>query len=349
MSIPAASPTRTTGAPPRHHRISEPRHVDGDPPPLTDYEVVDEGGLLRLRYYAPEVRSQRTPIVLVYALLKRPYILDLQPDRSIVRNFLRQGFPVYLTDWIPPARADAWRGFEAYVNQDLARAIDCIRSREQVEGVSLVGYCFGGLLAVVYAALHPESVAHLVVFALPFELRASVVPQAIDSVTRAFGNCPAWLIRAGLTALVPSRFYLPLYLSSDLGEPELARPWWGSRSSVERALQPWMESDVPMARRVFSEVMKNVFGKHTLAEGRFRVNGERVNLERIRCPVLSIIGERDRLVPPTSASRFVERVGSRDASNLVFPVGHLGLAVGLSAHRELWPQVGAWLNNRTPN
>ncbi len=349
MSTGAVDPTRSwRRASGKRWRDRRARAYIDDPPPTTPYDVVDESGLLRLRYYAPEAPSRRTPVVLVYALLKRPYILDLQPDRSIIRTFLRQGFPVYLTDWIPPARADAWRGFDAYVNQDLARALECVRAREGVERVSLLGYCFGGLLSVIYTALHPETVEHLVVFALPFEMRAPVFPGAIDSITRVYGNCPAWLIRAGLNALVPSRFYLPLYLSRDLGEPELARSWWVPRPSVERALEPWMESDVPMAGRIFRETMKDVFGDRQLAESRFLVGGARVDLERICGPVLSILGERDRLVPPKSASAFVDRVGSQDASNLLFPSGHLGLAVSRAAQRELWPRVGAWLKSRTP-
>ncbi len=343
---PTRTPRRTAPTARRDHHAPKPLPSVGDPPPTTPYEVVDEGGLLRLRYYRPDEPLQRTPVVLVYALLKRPYILDLQPDRSVVRNFLRQGFPVYLTEWIPPAQADVWRGFDAYVNQDLARGVECVRKREDVERVSLVGYCFGGLLSVIYTALHPETVSHLVPFALPFEMRMPLVPQAVDYIAGVFGNCPAWLIRAGLNAMVPSRFYLPLYLSRDLGEPDLARSRWASKSSLHRALEPWIESDVPMAGRIFREVMKDVFLHRQLAESRLRVGRERVDLDRIRCPVLSIIGGRDRLVPPKTAASFVDRVGRGDASNLIFASGHLGLAVSLAAQQELWPQVGAWLQQQ---
>ena len=92
-----------------------------DPPGVTPYTVVYEGGKVRLRHYQAAGTRHRTPIVLAYALIKRPYILDLLPGRSVVETLTKQGFDVYLIDWIPPTRADSWRGFDAYVNQDLAK------------------------------------------------------------------------------------------------------------------------------------------------------------------------------------------------------------------------------------
>jgi polyhydroxyalkanoate synthase len=95
--------------------------------------VVTEQGKLRLRYYRPQGQPQPTlPVLLVYALVKRPFILDFQPGRSVVEALTRQGFAVYLTDWIPPTPNDAWRGFDAYVNSDLVHAVQCICRREKV-------------------------------------------------------------------------------------------------------------------------------------------------------------------------------------------------------------------------
>ena len=318
-----------------------------DPPAWTPFEIVDEGGLLRLRHYGSDAESSGLPpILLVYSLIKRPYILDLMPERSLVRNFLQQGFSVYLTDWLPPGFDDTRRGLDAYINGDLARAVECVRSRERVERISVVGCCFGGLLAVIYAALYPRSIQSLVPFALPFELRPPLGWETVDYVTRLYGNVPAWLIHAGLTAGTPSRANLPAYLAEDLGEPELARSAWEPQSPVERALQPWMNSDVPLAGGFFRDVMQDAYRHAELAQSQLRVGDRRVVLEQIRCPVLNIIGERDQLVPPESTVSLIERVGSRDASNLLFPTGHLGLMVSLAAQQTLWPRVGAWLRSR---
>jgi len=314
-----------------------------DPPTCTPFEIVHEGGLLRLRHYEPVAKSAGPPVMLVYSLIKRPYILDLVPTRSVVRSLLRQGFSVYLTDWLPPELADAGRGFDAYVNEDLARAVACVQRREGVEQISLIGCCFGGILCVIYAALHPATVKHLVPFASPFEMHPALVPGSVECVTAMYGNVPAWLIHAGLNAQVPARLNLPLYLAQDLGEPELVQSNLDSEPRFRTAIQKWMNSDVPLAGRVFREMMRDAYWNSQLAENRLRVGDQQVTLEHITCPVLNIAGVRDQLVPPESAAALIEHVGSREASNLVFPTGHLGLMVSLAAQRDLWPRIGNWL------
>jgi polyhydroxyalkanoate synthase len=259
----------------------------------------------------------------------------------MVRSFLRQGFSVYLTDWLPPLPEDAGRGLHAYVNEDLASAVECVRRRERVERISLLGCCLGGFLAVVYAALYPQDVQRLVPFALPFESRPPLAHGAAEYLVRFYGNVPAWWIRAGMNARVANPLDLPSYLAEELGEPELAMA--GPRPAVQRMLERWFGSDVPLTGRLFCEVIRDAYGDAQFAENRLCVGDRRVALEQIRCPVLNVSAERDRLVPPQESAAFIERVGSREASNLVFPGGHLGLMVSLAAHERLWPHVGRWL------
>ena len=315
-----------------------------DPPPTTPFEVIDEHGLLRLRHYAAVGgMPAATPVLLVYSLFKRPYVLDLMPERSIVRSLTSQGFSVYLADWQPPSAKDASRGLDAYVNEDLAHAIECVRKRERVERVALIGCCFGGLLALIYTALYPRNVSHFVPFALSIKLRPQLFPAAIEWLAQIYGNVPAWWIHAGLNARVPSPPEIAGYLARDFGEPELER---GPESAVQRALMRWFDSDVPLSGQVFCEVMRDAYWYGQLAENRLNVGGRRVALEDIRCPVLNISAEHDRLVPPESTAPLVALVGSRESRNIVFPTGHLGLMVSLAAHQRLWPGVGLWIRSR---
>jgi polyhydroxyalkanoate synthase subunit PhaC len=319
-------------------------HLIDDPPPTTPFDVVEESGLLRLRHYRSDHRSaSAAPVLFVSSLFKRPYILDLLPKRSLVRTFLRQGFSVYLTDWLPPLAEDAGRGLHDYVNCDLARAVECVRKREGVEGVSLVGCCLGALLSVIYAALHPLDVHRLVPFALPFESRPPFLPGAAAQLVSLYGNVPAWWIRMAMNARVTNAFQLPAFLAEELGEPELAQPGSSQPTDVQCMLERWFGSDVPLAGRLFCEVMQDAFGDSQFAEGRLQVGNQRVALEQVECPVLNISAERDGVVPPQDSASFIERVGSREANNLVFPNGHLGLMVSRAAHETLWPYVGTWL------
>ena len=314
-----------------------------DPPPTTPFDVVDECGLLRLRHYRSDRSARAAPVLFVYSLFKRPYILDLLPERSLVQTFLREGFPVYVTDWLPPLSRDDGRGLHDYVNCDLARAVECVRKREGVERVSLVGCCLGGLLAVIYAALHPHNVERLVPFALPFESPPPFPPGAAAQLVSLYGNVPAWWIRMAMNGRVSNPFQLPAFFAEELGEPELAESVGTQPTGVRCKLEQWFGSDVPLAGRLFCEVMQDAFGDSQFAKGRLRVGDRRVRLEDVECPVLNISAERDSLVPPQDSASFIERVGSREANNLVFPNGHLGLMVSRAAHELLWPYVGTWL------
>ena len=321
--------------------------VPPDPPAETPFEVVDETGLLRLRRYRPDDAPDPGPVVLfVYSLFKRPYVLDLTPERSIVRNLLGQGFTIYLTDWQPPTAENVERGFDAYVNGDLACAVKHVQSHEGIDRVALVGSCFGGLLALLFAALYPESVAGVVPLAVPIKMPATFSPAIVNYVVHMFGNVPGWWIRAWLNAAVPGSSHLPRYLADELEEPALRDTAAGAR--LAHAVQPWLDSDVPLAGQLFREVMCDAYWREQLAQGSFHV-GERVAaLHNIRCPVLNVSGERDRLVPPAATAVLADCVRGGTVRNLVFPATHLGLLLGAAAHAQLWPQIGAWLRSVAP-
>ena len=327
---------------------AETNRAPADPPSTTVFGIAYEGALLRLRHYEPEAPRHGPPVLLVHSFFKRPYVLDLLPDRSVVQSFLRQGFSVYLTDWLSPSDAHAHCGLHDYVERELANAVECIRRRERVRRVGLVGSCLGGFVASVYAALHPLNVERLVVLALPFESRPPFVPAVAEYLVRLYGNVPAWWIRAGLNARVADPRRLPGFLATELDEPELAQPTDGSEAvALQRALETWFGSDVPFAGQLFLEVLGDAYGRGQFAGSALMVGEQRVALGHIRCPVLSVCAEHDKLVPVEESLGFVKHVGNREASNLVFACGHLGLMLSRAAHANLWPHVGRWLGGDT--
>ena len=109
------------------------------------------------------------------------------------------------------------------------------------------------------------------------------------------------------------------------------------------ALETWFGSDVPFAGPLFLEVMGDAYGRGQFAASRLMIGERRVALRRIRCPVLNVCAEHDKLVPVEDSLAFVKHVGSREASNLVFACGHLGLMLSRAAHANLWPHVAKWL------
>lgn len=332
------------------HGLSDEYPVDTDPPAATPYRVVYEGGKTRLRYYEPVGQPLTTPLLLVYSLIKRPYILDLMPGRSVVETLTAQGVPVYFIDWIPPTPADSWRGFDAYLNGDMAKAVEVVKDREGVDQISLLGYCFGGLLTTLYTALYPQQIRNLVDFTLPLDMSVKELPfQALlgrmspamtERIVSTYGNCPAWIMKSGFEGMAPLHHafdkYVGLYRAKE--QPGYA--------AMFELFERWMNSDVAMAGQIFKEMQEDVARRNLVVKNRFQVNGQTVDLKAIECPVLNVIGEHDDVVHPKSSLPLVDLVGSHDAANLVFPTGHIGAAVSSGAQKRLWPQVGAWLHDR---
>jgi polyhydroxyalkanoate synthase len=315
-----------------------------DPQSTTPFEVVAEIGPARLRRYEPEAESAaRLPVLFVYSLFKRPYILDLDERRSVVKCFLQRGMRVYMMDWRAPGPGDCRRGLDSYLNEGLVRAVECVCEREQVTKVSLVGICLGGLLSTLAAALHPDSVGHLVPVAAGLERCRMISPVVLEQLVRFYGNLPAWWIHNGVNANLPAAPLLPRYFAGELDEPALAKPGSHGFELLNAKLERWVNSDVPFPGQLALDIMRDAFWDGQLADGRLRVGGERIALKRIRCPVLNISGARDRLVPPENTARLTACVGSSYARNLVFPSTHLGLLAGRAALEELWPRVCAWL------
>ncbi len=329
--------------------LSDSYPIEDDPPPLTPYSVVYEGGKVSLRHYRAQGPRHATPLLVCYALIKRPYILDLLPGRSLIETLTKQGFEVYLIDWIPPTRADSWRGFDAYVNQDIDNAARAVRLREGVERISLLGYCFGGLLSTMYVALHPETVKNFVALTLPFDMSVRDIPsnnlmdrvsdETIELIVKTYGNCPAALMKASFSSMSPIHHALDKYVGLYRNKES------AGYSEMFELFERWMNNDVPLAGQIFRELVSDLAKKNSLQQSQFVTGGRKVELKNITCPVLNVVADRDDVVAPRSSLPFIDAIPSHDKATLTFPTGHVGAIVSGAAQKRLWPQVTAWLGD----
>ena len=313
-------------------------------------EIIYQGGKLRLIHYKATGAQRFAPVLLVYALIKRAFILDLEPGRSVVENLRSQGFEVFLTDWIPPGESDSWRGLESYVRQDLANAVSAVQNHQSREQISIIGYCLGGLLSLLYASLRPRDVKNLVTLTTPVDLsltRLSLNPmaywverQALDFVKTFYGNLPSWLLKGCLMATMPAQYFMEFWSGlSDYNESD-------HYAKASQAFRLWLDSEVPVAGQLLRELMLDIVNENALVRGGLKVGYETVNLRRLVSPLLNVVAEFDTVVPPRSSLPLLNLVGSEDKRNLVFPSGHVGVALSDRAHAQLWPQIGRWLQYR---
>ncbi len=321
-----------------------------DPEPATPSRVIYESGLCRLRHY--EARGSvkhRVPLLLIYSLIKRPFILDLRPGRSVIEHLVNQGFTVYLIDWIPPSAADKGRGFDAYVNEDIANAVRAIQIHSGVEQISILGYCFGALLALMYTALHGNNVKNLVSLTVPLDtsardlpiehLTAAMTARSAEMIVEIYGNAPAWMLYSFFNTLAPTHHMLDKFVGAYRSS---ARPGF---LETFRLFEQWLHSDVPMAGKIFIETSA-MWRDNSFLKGEMKVGKTVADLKKIEAPLLNVIGDFDDIVNPRSSEPLPELVSSADKRNLHYPTGHMGAAVSSDSLKRLWPQISNWLAER---
>jgi polyhydroxyalkanoate synthase len=315
----------------------------------TPHDVIFERGTLRLLRYrrkTPAIYSE--PVLFCYALINRPYILDLQPDKSIVARYLEAGFEVYMIDWGVPSPADRGLSLESYVCVLLREVVEIILQAHRLSDLHLLGYCMGGTMGALLAALEPSLVRTLTLLAAPidFGARDSLLslwtdPKHfdVDAFIETHGNCPAWFLQSCFTLMKPVQNLLAKNLAfyESMDDPRLVTDYF--------AMERWINDNIPVAGETFREFVKKLYQRDELVRGELYVGNRRVDLGRITCPLLLLTATNDHLVPPPSTEGIRAKVGSRTIRSMTIDAGHVGLVVGGKAHRSVWPEATRWLAN----
>jgi polyhydroxyalkanoate synthase len=314
----------------------------------TESEIVAREHAFDLHRYEPADRRHETPVLITYALVNRPYILDLQPDRSVVRRLLEAGFVVYLIDWGEPSRLDATLGLADYVCRFLDTGVDAALADAGVADLHLLGYCMGGTMAAMYAAIEDPPLRSLTCLATPiaFDGTGGILEQWAtyldpDTLVDTSGNVPGELLAASFAMMEPVEHTVgklaTLYDHAD--DPEFLATFL----RMERWI--WDAVDVPGA--VFRDFLSDLYQSDALLAGSVTLRGEPVDLSRIDVPSLHLVGAEDHLVPPAASRPLADAIDHEDTQVLSAPVGHIGLSVSGTAHAALWPEVTDWLAARS--
>jgi polyhydroxyalkanoate synthase len=301
------------------------------------------------RYRPVAARAHATPVLLVYALVNKPYILDLRPGNSFVGHLLREGYDVFLLDWGTPGWEDRGTTLDELVGEHLPKAVERMRRAGAGDDYTLFGYCMGGTFGAMHAALRPEGLRNLVALTTPVDFSEagtfSVWTQRrhldAEEVARALGNVPGSLIDLGNKMLRPVPNLVGAYAT--MWERLLA----GKDMTSWLAMNQWVNDGVPFPGAAFAQWIGDYYQRNRLVRGEIAVAGEPVDLSRIAAPVLAIAGTNDHIVPPAMARPLVDLVSSADREYLELAAGHVGLLAGSGARDSLWPRVTDWLGDRS--
>jgi polyhydroxyalkanoate synthase len=306
-----------------------------------------EGTAALYRFRTPDgaPRSPGLPLLLVPSLINRWYVLDLREEASMAGALSRAGIDTFCLDWGVPEDEDRYLTWDAVLAR-LGRAVRRVRRITGAPKVGLLGYCIGGTLSGIHAALEPDSIAALVNLAGPFDfaeggfLRDMVDAKWFDAeAIAAAGNVGALQMQSGFVALRPTSQVAKWVTLLDRGaDPKV-------RESFD-ALEGWASDNIPFPGAAYATYIRELYQQNLLVAGKHHVAGARVDLGRIRCPVLTVVAERDTICPPRAATALNDRCGSVDKEVLTVAGGHVGAVVGGKAPRVLYPALASWLGRR---
>ena len=300
------------------------------------------------------LNQNNTPVLVIYAFINRHYILDLLPQVSVTRSLLNQGLDIFAADWGTPSVYDKSLTIGHFVNRYLDKSIDFIRKITKSDKVSLLGYCWGGDLALMYAAIHPEKVKNLITIATPgdFDLDDSLLSvwtKAIKEnyLLNAFGNLPGTILNAAFILRNPIEYSHKYFHFFE-------RPRNLEEIAEFFATETWLYDSPPIIGEIYREFSEYCYKQNLLIKGKMRIekandeNDTNINLKNIDMPFLNIVAKRDDLVAPNSSKALNDALTeSHDKDLIEFNSGHVGLMIGKNAHKELWPKVGDWLKKRS--
>ncbi|WP_102348940.1 class III poly(R)-hydroxyalkanoic acid synthase subunit PhaC [Bacillus sp. Marseille-P3661] len=318
---------------------------------LTPKEVIWTKNKAKLyRYISEKPKKYKTPLLMVYALINKPYILDITKGFSLVEYLLDQGFDVYMLDWGTPGYEDRHMKLDDFILDYIPRAVKKVIRTSSANDISVLGYCMGGTMTSIFASLHPElPIKNLVFMTSPFDfedtgLYGNFLDERyfdVDNVVETLGNVPPEMIDFGNKMLDPlSNFYGPyvtLYDRSD--NPKFVESW--------KLMQKWLSDGIPFPGEAYRQWIREFYQQNKLIKDKLTIRGRQVDLGAIKANVLNIAGERDVIAMPHQAEALMEKISSTDKEYICVPTGHVSVTFGPKALQITFPKISEWLAKRS--
>jgi polyhydroxyalkanoate synthase len=317
-------------------------------------EVWRSDKVILYRYKAVAERKLKTPLLIVFSLVGRYTIVDLQEDRSMVRNLLRLGVDIFVIDWGSPSRADRYLTMGDYINDYLDGAIEAVKEASGVSQVNLLGICEGGTFSLCYAALHPQNVDNLILMVTPVDFHAHDANQPlshglinlwtqnlkgedIDEMMDVHGVLSGELMGLVFTSMNPVRNTLKYNL--DLLDVTDDKKKFLNFLRMEK----WIADRPHHPGEVAKQWVKDLYQNNCLVVNKLLLDSQRVELANVTMPVLNIYARDDHIIPTAMTRDVGKFLGTPDYSELELPAGHMGIFVSGKTQSVLAKSLADWL------
>lgn len=321
---------------------------------LVDPPAIWRAGAARLLDYgqAPEATDPQGPVLLaIPSLVNRAYVLDLHPQRSLMRHLASQGFRPLLLDWGDPGTSERGFALDDYWRRRLLPAAEAAVALNRDAPPALLGYCMGGAFAAALAARRPALAGRMALIGAPWDFaRMQGLGAALHALAQR-GEAPA--VGARLEGLGEMLGAVPvdvLQLMFALLDPTLALRKFrrfadlpdGLAAELFVATEDWLNDGVALAAPTAVDLAVGWYMDNLTARGEWLIAGEPVVAEAIGVPTLAFCSASDRIAPPPCAEALPKAIpGARIRRPRT---GHVGMIIGSSAPDLVWSPLARFLS-----
>ncbi len=313
----------------------------------TPKEVIWTKNKSKLYRYQPAIKkTNKVPILMVYALINKPYILDLAPGNSLIEHLTNQGHDVYLLDWGTAGYEDRHMKLEDYIMDYIPRATKKVLQTSKAKELTVLGYCMGGTMTSIFAALHPDlPIRNLIFMTSPFDFADAGYYTNwldkrhfnLDKLVDTLGNIPHDFIDFGNKLLNPiQNFYGPYMTLANRADNESFVENW-------KLMQKWLNDGIPFPGESYRQWIGEFYQDNKLINDELYVRGRQVKLSEIKANVLNIAASRDNIALPHQVEALNDKISSKNKTFHLLETGHVSVTVGRTAINETYPLVNEWL------
>ncbi|MBX3708501.1 MAG: class III poly(R)-hydroxyalkanoic acid synthase subunit PhaC [Gammaproteobacteria bacterium] len=307
-------------------------------------ELVSQCDKIKLYHYHPKIKkTDSIPLLVVFATVNRPEILDLFPEHSFIRGLLENGMDVYLLDWGYPSVEDQLISINDYVTRYLHHCVQFIIESTMQPKINLLGICQGGVLCLCYSVIF-EYIKNLVLISTPidFQTKDNVIGKIfkrldVDTLVNLTGNIPGSWLTQFFISLRPFELVGKKYLRfiDHLSDHE----WTDKFLRVEK----WLYDAPDQTGTSFTGLVKDLYQQNKLIKGEMYLNHKRVDLTRLTIPILNIMAAEDEIVPMSATRALKKYVSSQTYTQRVFPSGHIGIYISDKVGNSMSLAISNWL------
>lgn len=305
---------------------------------------------LKLLYFPGNnkaIKRCTTPLLITYALVNRWYMIDLQPDKSLLKALNELGLDIYIIDWGYPGPEDRFTDLDDYINEYINNCVNQVCKHAQVKKTNILGICQGGTLSLCYAAIHGEKIKNLITMVTPVDFQTktnllSLLARSVDVdlAVSTYGNIPGEMLNDSYNSLMPMR----LGIQKNLGMPNQLNTTDSALNFLR--MEKWIYDSPDQAGEAFREFIKWFFQENRLIKNQLSIGEYSVRLANITQPVLNIYGTYDHLVPPEASTALGKYVGSDDYQEAEINAGHIGVFVSGKSQAIVPEKINSWLLDR---